>query len=83
MRTTVTIDEEVAARLRAEARTSGKPFRVVVNEHLRRALSGRRGERVRETPFEIRPRDLGSLRPGLRLDKVGELLAAAEGPTHR
>ena len=83
MRTTITIDEDVAARLKAEARSSGKPFRVVVNEHLRLALSSRRRERVGEAPFAIRPRDLGALRPGLRLDKVGELLATAEGPTHR
>jgi len=83
VRTTITIDEDLAARLKAEARSSGKPFRVVVNEYLRLALKDRRQERVREAPFEIRPRDLGALRPGLRLDHVGELLGAAEGPTHR
>lgn len=83
MRTTLTLDEDVAARLRAEARRSGKPFREVVNEHLRVALSSRRKERGAEPPFAIRPRDLGGLRPGLSLDHVGALLAAAEGPTHR
>ena len=83
MRTTITIDEDLAARLKAEARSSGKPFRVVVNDYLRLALSSRRGERASEPPFAIRPRDLGALRPGLRLDQVGELLEAAEGPAHR
>lgn len=83
MRTTITIDEDLAARLKAEARSSGKPFRVVVNEYLRLALKDRRQERARDAPFEIRPRDLGALRPGLCLDRVGELLATAEGPTHR
>ena len=83
MRTTLTLDEDVAARLRAEARRSGKPFREVVNEHLRVALSSRRKERGGQPSFAIHPRDLGGLRPGLSLDHVGELLAIAEGPTHR
>ena len=80
MRTTITIDEDVAARLRAEARSAGKPFRVVVNEYLRLALRDRRQERAH---FEIRPRDLGALRPGLSLDRVGQLLEAVEGSAHR
>jgi hypothetical protein len=83
VRTTLTLDEDVAARLRAEARRSGKPFREVVNEHLRVALSSRRKERGGQPSFAIHPRDLGGLRPGLSLDHVGELLEIAEGPTHR
>ena len=83
MRTTLTLDEDVAARLRAEARRSGKPFREVVNEHLRVALSSRRKERGGQTAFAIHPRDLGGLRAGLSLDHVGELLEIGEGPTHR
>jgi hypothetical protein len=78
-----TLDEDVAARLRAEARRSGKPFREVVNEHLREALSSRRKDRGVEPPFRVHARDLGGLRPGLSLDHVGELFAATEGPTHR
>jgi len=42
MRTTLTLDDDVAARLQAEARRSGRPFRTVVNEHLRAALAQRR-----------------------------------------
>jgi hypothetical protein len=83
VRTTLTLDEDVAARLRAEARRSGKPFREVVNEHLRVALSSRRKEPGGQPTFAIHPRDLGGLRPGLSLDHVGELLEIAEGPTHR
>ena len=83
MRTTLTLDEDVARRLKAEMRRSGKPFRTVVNEFLRTALTSRPPNPVAEPPFVVRARDLGALRPGLSLDNVGDLLEAAEGPLHR
>ena len=83
MRTTLTLDEDVASRLKAEARRSGKPFKEIVNDCLRLALSNRRRDRTPEPPFEIRARDLGALRPGLSLDNIGDLIEAAEGPLHR
>jgi hypothetical protein len=83
VRTTLTLDEDVASRLKAEVRRSGKPFKEVVNDCLRLALWNRRRDRNAEPPFEIRPRDLGALRPGLSLDNIGDLLEAAEGPAHR
>ena len=82
MRTTLTLDEDVARRLNAEMRRSGKPFRVVVNEFLRAALSNR-PHPDKQPPFEVQARDLGALRPGLSLDSIGDLLEAAEGPLHR
>jgi uncharacterized protein (DUF2236 family) len=82
VRTTLTLDEDVAERLRAETRRTGKPFRAVVNECLRLALARPRG-RVREAPFQVQARDLGALRPGLSLNTVGELLEATERPLHR
>jgi Arc/MetJ family transcription regulator len=36
MRTTLTLDDDVAAKLKAEARLAGRPFREIVNEMLRR-----------------------------------------------
>jgi len=83
VRTTLTLDEDVASRLKAESRRSGRPFKQVVNECLRLALSSRRRDRNTEPPFQIRPRDLGALRPGLSLDNISDLLEAAEGPMHR
>jgi hypothetical protein len=82
VRTTLTLDDDVAARIKAEVRRSGKPLKAVVNECLRLALS-RRARRVAAPPFVVRARDLGELRPGLSLDNIGDLLEAAEGPTHR
>jgi hypothetical protein len=83
VRTTLSLDEDVAGRLKAEVRRSGKPFKEVVNECLRQALASRTVGRRRQPPFRIQARDLGALRPGLSLDNVGDLLEAAEGPTHR
>lgn len=82
MRTTLTLDDDVAAKLKAETRRSGKPFKQTVNELLRLALNAgsRQGRRA---VFKIEARDLGQLRPGLSLDNVGELLEHAEGPGHR
>lgn len=82
MRTTVTLDEDVAAKLKAEARRTGKPFKTVLNECLRIALgSGRR--RARPVAFRVEPRDLGALRPGLSLDNIAELLDLVESPKSR
>jgi hypothetical protein len=82
MRTTLTLDDDVAAKLKAEARRSARPFRDVVNEALRRGLAVRRPAASRE-PFRIRARDLGDLHPGLSLDNVGDLLERVEGGLHR
>lgn len=81
-RTTLTLDDDVEARLRAEARESGQPFRAVVNEAIRRGLTRREIAEAAE-PFRVIARDLGNLRPGLCLDNVSELLDRAEGPLHR
>jgi plasmid stability protein len=82
MRTTLTLDEDVAARLRAEARRSGRPFRAVVNEMLRQGLTAR-GSGVKRKPFKAAVRDLGELKPGLSLDDIAGLLEQVEGPLHR
>jgi hypothetical protein len=82
MRTTLTLDEDVAAKLTTIARRSGLAFRRVVNDTLRRGLAQPVAPRSRP-PFRVEARDLGALRPGLSLDNVSELLERAEGPLHR
>jgi hypothetical protein len=81
MRTTLTLDDDVAAKLKAESQRSGRSFRDVVNETLRRGLATRRAPA--RPPFTVTPRDLGNLRPGLSLDNVAELIEQVEGPLHR
>ena len=82
VRTTLTLDEDVAQKLKSEARRSGRSFRDVVNDMLRRGIESRR--RVQpSTPFKVVTRSLGKLRPGLHLDSVSDLLEQIEGPLHR
>lgn len=82
MRTTLTLDEDVAARLKEESRRSGRSFKEVVNEYLRLGIHAKRphGEAKR---FRVKARDLGDLRAGLDLDNIGELLEQIEGSGHR
>jgi hypothetical protein len=82
MRTTLTLDDDVAAKLKAEVRRGNRPFREVVNEMLRLGLASRRASASRQV-FQATVRDLGDLRPGLSLDNVGELIEQVEGPLHR
>jgi hypothetical protein len=78
VRTTLTLDEDVADKLRFLSRRTGRSFKQVVNEALRRGLDTRHEEQPLK-PFRVRARRLG-LRPGLSYDNVGELLDQLEGP---
>ncbi len=81
MRTTLTLDEDVAAKLKAEARKTGRPFRETVNLCLRAGLSLRKPAKSTQG-FCVLPSDMG-LRPGVNLDKISTLLDEIEGPEHR
>ncbi|MGE5278729.1 MAG: DUF2191 domain-containing protein [Acidobacteriota bacterium] len=81
MRTTLTLDDRLAAKLKGEARRSGKSFRQVVNEALRRGFALQE-ERRRQPPYRVQPRAMG-VRPGLNYDRISELIEIAEGPLHR
>ncbi len=81
MRTTLTLNEDVSAKLEIEVRRSGRSFKDVVNDLLRIALRARR-EPERRRPFRVESRELG-LRPGLGYDSAGDLLEQVEGPLHR
>jgi hypothetical protein len=82
MRTTLTLDDDVAVKLKAESQRAGRPFREIVNDALRRGLESRRATAQRRN-FKITARDLGNLKPGLALDNVAELIELVEGPLHR
>jgi hypothetical protein len=82
VRTTITLDEDVAAKLRSLSRRSGRAFREVVNDVLRRGLA-RPSESRGRSPFCIVARDLGARRPGVSLDNVAELIEQVEGPLAR
>jgi hypothetical protein len=57
MRTTLTLDDDVAAKLKAESRRSGRPFREIVNETLRRGLAHGHGRGTRQA-FKVTTHDL-------------------------
>jgi hypothetical protein len=81
VRTTLTLDEDVRAKLEAEMRRTGRSFKETVNETLRIGLTARK-EAKPAKPFEIYARDLGT-RPGFNFDNIEELLDQLEGPMRR
>jgi hypothetical protein len=81
VRTTLTIDEDLAAKINAEMRRSGKTFKQTVNDALRLGLSVQKDLKT-ESSFKVRARSLGTY-PGLNYDNIGELLEHIEGPSHR
>lgn len=82
MRTTLTLDEDIAARLQAESRRTGRPFKTVVNECLREGLARRRAAQAVRT-FRVEPVHLGPPIPGRSYDRISTLLEETEGEEHR
>jgi hypothetical protein len=80
MRTTLTLDPDVAAKAKRGAAKLGKPFKEVINSALRIGLEGVLNPPAAK-PYRTRARPLG-LRPGLSYDNIAELLARAEGEDH-
>jgi hypothetical protein len=74
MRTTVTLDPDVAAKLKALARQRGISFKQALNSAVRAGLGS---ERRAARPFRQYAQPMG-LRPGLNLDKALQLAGALE-----
>jgi hypothetical protein len=73
VRTTVTLDPDVEARLREEARRRGVSFKEALNSTLRAGLAAGRSSRR----YAVPARSLG-LRPGVDLDRALQLAAELE-----
>jgi hypothetical protein len=80
MRTTLSLDDDVARLLDKESRRSGASFKEVVNHFLRLGLVA--AKQPARKPFVVAPRKLG-LPSGLNYDNVAQLLDELEGPAHR
>jgi hypothetical protein len=80
VRTTLSLDDDVAKMLRGELRRSGASLKATVNRLLRLGLMAS-GKQVRKQ-FVVHPRPLG-LPAGLSYDNVEDLIEALEGATHR
>ena len=80
MRTTLTLDDDLAKELKELARRSGRPFKQVVNEALRKAL--RTGEKPVPTPprFVVEARACGFRRgvDPLKLNQLSDELEIEE-----
>ena len=81
MRTTLTLDDDVQAKLEREARREGKSFKEIVNYYLRLGLTARQAYEPRRK-FTVRARPMG-LREGLSAASVARLVEELEGPLHR
>ena len=82
MRTTVTIEDDVATKLQAEMRRQrSSNFKQILNDVLRRGLLVKR-QLADSKPFRVRARHMGKVQ-GLNYDNVGELLEYLERPEHK
>jgi hypothetical protein len=80
MRTTLTLDPDVAAKAKRGAARMRKPFKEVINAALRIGL-----DEILAPPtakaYRTKARPLG-LRQGFSYDNISELIAAGEGEDH-
>jgi hypothetical protein len=82
MRTTMTLEKDVAARLEQVARKRRQSFKALVNEALRAGLAILETPAAPRTPFRTTGFDLGPSLVG-SLDDVEGVLARVEGESHR
>jgi hypothetical protein len=81
MRTTLTLDEDVAGKIRQEMRRTGQTFRDVVNTAVRIGLLRPRPQKT-QGKFVVRARSLDA-RPGLNYSNISDLIEQIEGPRHQ
>ena len=77
MRTTVAIDDDLFEKLREAAAKRRQPFTRIVNETLRRGLSGQGRRATRATPFRVEPFE-SAFRPGVDPVRLNQLVDELE-----
>jgi hypothetical protein len=82
MRTTLTIDDDVAAELERLRRMRDASLKHVINDALRLGLRQMTDRPKRRKPFRTRSFDGGRLLVA-SIDNIGELLAEIEGEWYR
>jgi len=82
MRTTLTLDDDVAATLERLRKGRDVSLRDLVNEALREGLKQMTGRPKRRATIRTRVVSLGQCRVG-NVDNIADVLAVAEGETFR
>ena len=76
MRTTLTLEPDLAHALRQRAHDNSRSFKDVVNEAIRAGLA--HGRQPRRRAYRLKAQHLGGIRPGIDLDKALHVAAALE-----
>lgn len=82
MRTTLTLDDDVAAELERLRKARDVGLKELVNDVLRRGINEMRAPAKRRDPFRTRSVTLGRVRLA-NVDNVSEVLAVAEGESFK
>ena len=72
MRTTLTLDDDIARQIRNAVRASGKSLKAVVNDALRVGLTSERFVKARQ-PYNLSPVSMGDIIGPYDLDKALQL----------
>jgi hypothetical protein len=81
MRTTLTLDDDVAARLRHAVRTRRRPLKAVVNDALRAGLAAMEKRAPAQKPYRTTGFNLGPSLVG-SFDNIEEVVSRVEGERH-
>jgi hypothetical protein len=77
MRTTLTLDDDLAEALNRAARLTGRSFKAVVNETLRRGLGQADSAAAGPEPFVVEPQSCGWM-PGIDPLRLNQLVDGLE-----
>jgi hypothetical protein len=77
MRTTLTLEPDVAQRLKSRMRTEGVTLKAAVNRALRAGLAVEDRKQTRKR-FVVKPYHCGGLLPGIDGDKISQVLDEME-----
>ena len=81
MRTTLTLDDDVAVQLERLRRARDVSLKELVNDALRRGLRELSAKPKKRAPFRTQASDMG--KPLINIDNVAEAIAYAEGEGYK
>jgi hypothetical protein len=81
MRTTLTLDDDVAVKLERLRRASHANLKDIINEALRLGLREMTAKPKKRKPFRTRTFDMGP--PLINIDNIAEAIAYAEGEGYK